>query len=350
MEDRLLFISSHQDVIEEFTDAYKSEEFQVEVARSGVEGVRKIAAASYKVVVTNLRLPDIDGIKIVQYLKKTSPNTVCIVYTTKLHTGQTAFLINKMHVFKIFLRPADYSGDMLEAIKQAFETFDVVEADEDDVQTAVDYEEEQRVRYKELVDTVIDKEDAQSMIRSCAEAIFEATTSVNTCLTEAERLKLLNLQNKIISTALKESEKTIPDLMSLEVVLRGRFFENAPGRSYKMEVESNVIKLPGDFILKIYLCMCFMIEYVNSICKEYEMGIKVEFETSTRITVSVVFKLAKDDYKSDGLTPYEEAVKVMYDRIVRENCTELEVIGVSNEISYRMSMDAGKEAIFERKG
>ena len=350
MEDRLLFISSHQDVIEEFTDAYKSEDFRVEVARSGVEGVRKIAAASYKVVVTNLRLPDIDGIKIVQYLNKTSPNTVCIVYTTKLHTGQAAFLINKMHVFKIFLRPADYSGDMLDAIKQAFETFDVVEADEGDVKTAVDYEEEQRIRLKELVDTVIDKEDAQNMIRNCAEAIFEATTAVNTALGEAERLKLLSLENKIIGTALKESEKTIPDLMSLEVVLRGRFFENAPGRGYKMDVESNVVKLPGDFILKIYLCLCFMIDYINFICKEYEMDIKVEFETSTRITINVDFRLAKDAYKIKDLSPYEEAVRVMYDRLVRENCSELEVIGLPNEVSYKMSMDANTEAIFERRG
>jgi len=349
MEDRVLFISSHPDVIEEFTSAYKSEDFQVEVAHSGVEGVRKIAAATYKVVVTNLRLPDIDGIKIVQYLNKTSPNTVCIVYTTKLHTGQAAFLINKMHVFKVFLRPADYSGEMLDAIQQAFEKYNVVEADEGDVKEAVDYEEEQRIRYKELVDTIIDKDDAQSMIRNCAEAIFDATTAVNTSLNESDRLKLLSLENKIITRALKESEKTIPDLMSLEVVLRGNFFDNAPGRSYKMDVESNVVKLPGDFILKLYLCLCFMIEYANIFSKEYEMNIAVEFETSTRIIVTTVFKFAKEAYKSAGLSPLEEAVHLMYDRLIRANCAELDTIFVPNEMSYKMSLDAGAEAIFERR-
>lgn len=348
MEDRVLFISSHADVIEEFTSAYQSEEFQVEVAHSGVEGVRKIAAAKYKVVVTNLRLPDIDGIKIVQYLNKTSPNTVCIVYTTKLHTGQTAFLINKMHVFKIFLRPVDYKGEMLDAIMQAFEKYDVVEADEGDVKTAIDYEEEQKTRYKELVDTLIDKNDAQNMIKICAEAIFEATTTVNTRLTEAERLKILSLENKIIASALKESEKSIPDLMSLEVVLRGRYFENAPGRTYTMEVESNVIKLPGDFILKMYLCLCFIIEFVNMISREYKMAIKIEFETSTRIVASVNFKLSKELLAND-ITPYEDAVQAIYDKLVRENCADFEVFKAGDEINYKLLLDARAEAIFERR-
>ncbi|MCR5374981.1 MAG: response regulator [Lachnospiraceae bacterium] len=349
MEDRVLFISSHPDVIEEFTSAYASEDFQVEVAHSGVEGVRKIAAATYKVVVTNLRLPDIDGIKIVQYLNKTLPNTVCIVYTTKLNTGQAAFLINKMHVFKVFLRPADYSGEMLDAIQQAFEKYNVVEADEGDVKEAVDYEEEQRVRYRELVAAIIDKNDAQSLIKSCAEAIFEATTSFNTKLTEGERLKLLALENKIISKALKESEKTIPDLMSLEVVLRGNFFDNAQGRSYKMEVESNVVKLPGDFILKLYLCLCFVIEYVNMFSKEYEMDINVEFETSTRITVTAVFKFPKEAYRSENANAFEEAARLMYDGLIKANCTELDTMFVPNEMSFKMSLDAGAEAIFERR-
>ena len=116
MENRLLLINKRREVIEEFTQAYAGEQFQIDVATSGLEGYKKLQASSYKLVVMGMIYPDVDGNKLLAYIRKSFPQTKCIVYTTKISVGQIAYLTNRMHVFRIFLRPADYKGEMLASI------------------------------------------------------------------------------------------------------------------------------------------------------------------------------------------------------------------------------------------
>ncbi|MBQ7077158.1 MAG: response regulator [Lachnospiraceae bacterium] len=346
MEDTLLLISSHEDVIAEFLEAYKGESFKIEVARNGVEAVRMIAAKTYKVVITNMLLKDIDGSKIVAFLKKTSPRTVCIVYTTKLSIGQVAFLINKAHVFKIFLRPADYKGEMLDAIEEGFTRFGVFEADKEDLETSIKREEEERIRLVELKSNTMNRMEAVNLVRNFAEVILDTTAAINTALNETDRMKLLHLEKKVMITSLQESEKNIDSLMALEVIIKGHFFENVPDKNFNMLVESNLVRLPAHFVLKLYMCIWFLIEYINTISKKYEMNVGIQFETSTRLSVNMEVVLPEDTFIEDGIAPYDEAVRLMYEKLIADNCTMFDRMHTPHHVMYQLTLESNEEAVF----
>ncbi|MCI8705781.1 MAG: response regulator [Lachnospiraceae bacterium] len=130
MENNLLFINQNKDIIQEFLAAMegKEEPMAIDTADSGLEAAFLLKKKIYKVVVTGLDLPTYDGTKIVEFLNRNYPQTVCIVYTWRLELAHLKLLINERRVFRIFQRPMDYS-QMYEAILDGFVLYDKEEAD-----------------------------------------------------------------------------------------------------------------------------------------------------------------------------------------------------------------------------
>ncbi len=86
MKNNLLFINQNQDIIQEFLGAMEGREVPMEIdtADSGLEAAILLKKKTYKVVVTGMDLPTYDGTKIIEYLNKNYPQTICIVYTLSL--------------------------------------------------------------------------------------------------------------------------------------------------------------------------------------------------------------------------------------------------------------------------
>lgn len=126
MENSLLFINKRPEVIKEFLANMQGTSFQIDVADSGILGMKMLREKEYKVVITGMLMAEYDGEKILTYLKEKHPNTVCMVYTTRINIGQIVFLTNKLKVFRIFLRPGDYKGEMLSAIEEGFLRYDLL--------------------------------------------------------------------------------------------------------------------------------------------------------------------------------------------------------------------------------
>src|SRR5881396_1727448 len=62
-------------------DALKAEGCQVKVATTGLEGMDLIRKEPFEIVITDLRLPGMDGLQILQACKEVSPTTGVIVIT-----------------------------------------------------------------------------------------------------------------------------------------------------------------------------------------------------------------------------------------------------------------------------
>ncbi len=63
------------------SDALKGEGYEVSEAASGREGLGLAGESGFDVVITDLRLPDIDGIEVLKALRKSSPETMVVLIT-----------------------------------------------------------------------------------------------------------------------------------------------------------------------------------------------------------------------------------------------------------------------------
>src|SRR3989442_5792997 len=76
-------------------DALKAEGCQVKVATTGLEGVDLIRKEPFEIVITDLRLPGLDGLQILQACKEVLPKTGVIVITAhgSVETAEEAIKI-----------------------------------------------------------------------------------------------------------------------------------------------------------------------------------------------------------------------------------------------------------------
>ncbi len=63
------------------SDALKAEGYNIASAATGSEGVKAIKDTSYDVVITDLRLPEVDGVQILKTCKQISPHTKVLMIT-----------------------------------------------------------------------------------------------------------------------------------------------------------------------------------------------------------------------------------------------------------------------------
>lgn len=131
MENNLLFVNQNQDIIQEFLTAMEGRKgsLVIDTADSGLEAAYLLKKKKYKVVVTGLDLPTFDGSKIIEYLNRNYPETVCIVYTWRLELAHLRLLINERKVFRIFQKPVKYHK-LYDAIMDGMVKYDRREIDQ----------------------------------------------------------------------------------------------------------------------------------------------------------------------------------------------------------------------------
>src|SRR3990170_4499525 len=62
-------------------ESLAEEGYEVEIVRSGREAVKKGETVFYDLVITDLKMPDLDGLEVLKRYKQTSPETLVIMIT-----------------------------------------------------------------------------------------------------------------------------------------------------------------------------------------------------------------------------------------------------------------------------
>ena len=78
---RILVVDDDENVRETVGSVLTEEGYSIETASSGAEAIEKAGRNSLAVMVTDLKLPDTDGVKLYQTIKKKHPETLAIIIT-----------------------------------------------------------------------------------------------------------------------------------------------------------------------------------------------------------------------------------------------------------------------------
>jgi DNA-binding NtrC family response regulator len=83
MEDRLriLLIDDEQIVLKRLLPALEKSGYDVETFDNGTEALERLEAAHFDIVVTDVLMPDVGGIKVLEKVMSASPGTKVIVIT-----------------------------------------------------------------------------------------------------------------------------------------------------------------------------------------------------------------------------------------------------------------------------
>lgn len=103
--------------------------YQVEVAVGGAEGLAKIEDRDFKLVITDLRMPQVDGFQVMDFISKNRPETALIVITGHAST-QSAIEAIHQRVADYITKPFEFDY-LLNSIEKVFAQVEAEELRQD---------------------------------------------------------------------------------------------------------------------------------------------------------------------------------------------------------------------------
>ena len=102
--DRILIVDDEGHNREYLTEILSDEDYEVECACNGKEALVKLSQDTYRVVLTDLNMPELDGLGVIQYLVDNQINTIGIIYTG-YGSVKTAVDAMKLGAFDYLTKP-----------------------------------------------------------------------------------------------------------------------------------------------------------------------------------------------------------------------------------------------------
>lgn len=81
MREKILIIDDDDKMLMLLKKILESEGYATEVARNGVDGVKKFEEVKFDLILTDYIMPEMDGLELVQRIKKVDPEFPVIIFT-----------------------------------------------------------------------------------------------------------------------------------------------------------------------------------------------------------------------------------------------------------------------------
>jgi CheY-like chemotaxis protein len=119
----VLFVDDEPKLLESIKRSLHRERYTVEIADGPEEGLKKAELLLPSVIVTDMRMPEMDGIMFLQKVQLICPDAVCMVLSAYSDIEKIMEAINKQHVWRYITKPWQ-SEELKTAILNALELFD----------------------------------------------------------------------------------------------------------------------------------------------------------------------------------------------------------------------------------
>jgi DNA-binding NtrC family response regulator len=101
---RILAVDNEEKMCRLIKTALEMESFTVDMAVSGPEALQKIKAVNYDIVITDLKMNEVDGLQVLDFTRRTSPTTE-VVMITAYATQDTALEAMRRGAYDYLIKP-----------------------------------------------------------------------------------------------------------------------------------------------------------------------------------------------------------------------------------------------------
>ncbi|MBP1716612.1 MAG: Two-component, sigma54 specific, transcriptional regulator, Fis family [Deltaproteobacteria bacterium] len=121
--EKILVIDDSPEILGILSEFLRAEGYEIDTAEDGAKGISLIERNFYDLILTDLKMPDTDGMAVLKYICEHSPDSLCIILTG-YGTVKNAVEAIKMGAFDYLTKPVK-TDEILVTFQRAFEYRDL---------------------------------------------------------------------------------------------------------------------------------------------------------------------------------------------------------------------------------
>jgi two-component system, NtrC family, sensor kinase len=207
---RLLLVDDEENILRSLKRVLRRGDWSIETAADAEEALRVFARFQPAVVMSDFRMPGMNGVELLAKVKEVAPRTQRIMLTGQADQQAIEEAINRSEVFRFISKPWN-DAQLLLTVKSAFEQHTLVTENERLYQLTQEQNTELRRLNADLEARVQQRTQMLSRAKREWELTFDAIeTPLAVVETDALMLRRVNL------AALKVMKRTFPELIKLK--------------------------------------------------------------------------------------------------------------------------------------
>lgn len=117
---RLLCVDDEPSILSSLRRLFRPQGYQIQVAGGGAEGLQMLETESVDLVISDMRMPEMDGAQFLEQVRKRWPDTIRILLTGYADVASTVDAINKGEIYRYISKPWN-DDDILLIVRHALE-------------------------------------------------------------------------------------------------------------------------------------------------------------------------------------------------------------------------------------
>lgn len=173
----VLFVDDEDNILQALRRGMIGEPYLCKFASSGEVALRYFQEYEISVIVTDMRMPKMNGLELLKIIKEKYPDTVKIVLTGYTHLPQIMATINQVDIFKFITKPWDMENEFLEMIRQATEYYEFLQ----EKKRATESLKKQNSSYQNMLHSITKKKKQIELDKHYLQSITEAYIHATVC-------------------------------------------------------------------------------------------------------------------------------------------------------------------------
>lgn len=171
MIHNILFVDDEDNILKSLKRALIDEDYNCFFANSAREGLTIVKNNNINVVVSDMRMPEMDGLSFLKQVEMISPEIVKIIQSGQADMYQLINVINTIDVFNFILKPWDVEQTLKPVIKKAFQHSDLIQANKE-LNLQLEHQlKEMEIKHFRLQKVTESLEDSNSIIMTIANVV-----------------------------------------------------------------------------------------------------------------------------------------------------------------------------------
>lgn len=320
IQDKVLFVDDEESILSSLRRGLIDEDYECIFASNGLDALEILKTQTVSVIVSDMRMPGMDGLTLLKIVKEKYPKTVRIVLSGYAQLQQVIATVNQADVFKFITKPWKLEEEFISIIRQALDYYRL----QFSRITLEEVVENQKKEYKKLLDQfdTVTKESKKNMDKYsnigfvAVNSILKGFNDTGSAYAKENEKNVITLIKRKLETAatilklmatMNQGEEIIKPLTEYLHEMRSKELTRIGVKLFDIDNKSEITDKNNKFLASLINEFVFLFSNDNN---DYAIKIAVNSENIDNIRysiVSIIISNISDSYSKNEYEQYQDA-------------------------------------------